>query len=151
MRIINRRQHLHYDKENILEIVTDDESSVESSDDRSERAEHYIAFNISKMKTGKIKFNVEHLSKRLGIGLRTARKTLCITTQKGLRKATRPVQKRFKRRPFHRKRIAPGKWFSNIKIFKKKSIINQNTAAQLTTNGKRFACFVPVKNKALAS
>ena len=141
----------YYDKENTPETVTDDESSVESSDDGSERAEHPIAFNISKMKTGNIKLNAEQLSKRWGIGLQTAMKTLRVTTQKGLRKATHPVQKRFKRQPFHRKRIAPGKWFSDTTFFKKKSIINQNTAAQLTTNGKGFARFVPVKNKASAS
>jgi len=36
----------YYDKENIPEVVTDDESSVESSDDGTKRAENHIAFKI---------------------------------------------------------------------------------------------------------
>ena len=93
----------------------------------------------------------EKLAERWGIGITTALKTLEVTTQKGLRKVTHPVQKRFKRQPYHRKRLAPGKWFSDTTFFTKKSIINGDTCAQLTTNGKGFSCFLPIKSKQSAS
>ena len=118
----------YYDKENIPEIVTDDESS----DDGSEREE---TSNIRKMSSDKIKLNAEQLRKRWGIGLQTAMKTLRVTTQKGLRKATQ--------------RLTNGS-LTQISL-KKKSIVNGNTAAQLMTNGKWFARFVPVRSKASAS
>ena len=107
--------------------------------------------NIGQVQSGRKKLSAEVLAKRWGIGLQTAMNTLRVTTQKGLRKVTHPVQKRFKRQPFHRKRLAPGRWFSDTTFFKKKSIINQNKAAQVTTNGKGFARFVPVRSKAMAS
>ena len=106
---------------------------------------------INSIKTGNKKADAESLARRWGIGLSSAVQTLLVTTQKGLRNATHPVQKRFKRQPFHRKRMAPGKWFSDTTFFKKKSIINGNSCAQLTTNGKGFATFLPLRSKACAS
>ena len=77
--------------------------------------------------------------------------TIKTTTQKELRQFTHPVTKQFKRQPFHRKRLAPGKWNSDTTFFKKKSILNGDTCAQLTTDGAGFSLFFPLRTKANAS
>ena len=106
---------------------------------------------INGVKTFNKTIGAETLAKRWNIGLETAKKTLNVTTQKGLRNIISPVSKRFKRQPYHRKRIAPGKWYSDTTFYKTKSIINGDTAAQITTNARGYARFVPLQSKAQAS
>ena len=47
--------------------------------------------------------------------------------------------------------MVPGKWYFDTTYFKKKSIVNGNTCAQLTTNGEGLSTFIPLKSKAAAS
>ena len=106
---------------------------------------------ISGIKVTDKRLKAEGLAKRWGIGFKVALDTLKTTTQKGLRFAKEPSLKRFKRQPYHRKRLAPGKWFSDTTFFSKASIINGDKCAQLTTNGKGFSTFTPLRSKACAS
>ena len=92
----------------------------------------------------------EELAKKWHIGLKTAEQTLKVTTQKGTRNLLHPLHKRAKMRPYLSKPIAKGQWYSDTMFFKHTSVMRQEKAAQVTTNGK-FTHFFPIVRKANCS
>ena len=92
----------------------------------------------------------EVLAERWGIGLEAARATIQVTTQKGIRHAVHPVQRRFQSQPYLQKPTLMGKWFSDTAFFKVKGLAGE-TCAQVTTNGKGYGRFWSMKSKRQAS
>ena len=91
------------------------------------------------------------LAKRWGIGKKAAANTLNVTTQKGVRKAQHPVQKRFNTSmPHLRYKRLHDQFYSDTAFFKAKSI-RGFTCAQITTNGKGFSRFWAMVSKADAN
>jgi hypothetical protein len=87
------------------------------------------------------------LAKRWNIGIEKAKNTLQVTTQKGIRTAVHPVQRRFKTaQPHLRKRRLEGPFYSDTAKFRTKSV-HGDVYAQITTDGKGFADFWPMKRK----
>jgi hypothetical protein len=92
----------------------------------------------------------EVLGKRWGIGNEIASNTIRTTTQKGIRKVVHPVQRRLRSQPYLRHPTLRGRWYSDTVFFKDKGLGGE-TCAQLTTNGKGYGRFWPMKSKRLAS
>lgn len=93
----------------------------------------------------------EELARKWGIGIEKAWNTLEVTTQKGVRKAIHPVERRFRTaQPHLRKRRLKGPFYSDTCFFSTKSL-HQDTCAQVTTDGKGFARFWPMTSKSEAN
>jgi hypothetical protein len=89
----------------------------------------------------------EILVTRWCIGLESASRTLNVTTQNGIRKVVLSVERRFRTKQSHlRFPTLDGKWFSNTTFPVQKSICG-NSFAQLTTNGKGYTHFFPMRAK----
>jgi hypothetical protein len=92
----------------------------------------------------------EILATRWCIGLESASRTLNVTTQNGIRKVVLPVERRFRTKQSHlRFPTLDGKWFSDTSFPVPKSI-RGNSSAQLTTNGKGYTQFYPMRAKSEA-
>jgi hypothetical protein len=89
----------------------------------------------------------EVLATRWCIGPESASRTLNVTTQNGIRKVMLPVERRFRTKQSHLRFLTlDGKWFSDTTFPVPKSI-RGNSSAQLTTNGKGYTHFFPMRAK----
>ena len=89
------------------------------------------------------KVGPEELSRKWNIGLQTAKDTLDVTTQHGVRTAVHPMSRRLRvdHLHLHRPRLR-GMWFVDTLIAKVKSLLG-NKVANVYTNGK-FTKVVPM-------
>ena len=77
----------------------------------------------------------ENLSRKWNIGLETAKRTLQVTTQQGVRTAVHPLHRRYRVDHLHlNRRRLNGDWFTDT-LFSKVTSIQGNTCAQVFTNG----------------
>ena len=94
------------------------------------------------------KVSVEDLAEKWNIGLETAKRTLQVTTQRGIRTALHPLTRRVRvdHLDLHRTRLRGGTWYCDTMFAKVKSKIG-NTCANVFTNGK-FTTVIPMTSKA---
>ena len=86
------------------------------------------------------KLTPEGLAKKWNIGLESAKRTLLVTTQRGVRTAVHPLHRRYRVDHLHlNRRRLNGDWYSDT-LFSKVKSIQGNTCAQVYTNG----CFTSV-------
>ena len=91
----------------------------------------------------------EILSKRWGIGLESAKRTLTVTTQAGIRNVLAPGERKVRQKLDHLKfPIIKGRIYGDTMFSTLKSI-RGNRVAQVFTNGLGFDHFYPLKTKAL--
>ncbi len=88
----------------------------------------------------------EEVSKKFAIGLDTAKKTLQVTTQRGVRHAIHPIHRRYRtdHLDLHRKRLG-GTWFMDTLVARCQSL-QGNKYMHVITNGKCIRAF-SVKEK----
>jgi len=90
--------------------------------------------------------NYENLSRKWNIGLETAKRTLQVTTQRGVRTAVHPLHRRYRVDHLHlNRRRLNGDWFTDT-LFSKVVSIQGNTCAQVFTNGN-FTTVHPLDSK----
>ena len=105
------------------------------------------AVQVSGSKPG---IDAETLAKRWNISLQAAKNTIQVTTQKGIRNAQHPVNRRFNTsQPQLRYKQLAGKWYSDTAFFTVRGLA-QETCAQVTTNGKGYTRFYPLTSKSKA-
>jgi len=94
----------------------------------------------------------EVLSRRWGIGLAVAKRTLSVTTQAGIRNVLAPTERRSRQRYNHLQfpTLRADIYSDTMFTESKKPSLQGYTAAQVFTNGKGFDCFYPIKTKGLA-
>jgi len=82
------------------------------------------------------KVSPEELSRKWGCGLETAKRTLKVTTQKGIRYAVQPVHRRYRvdHLNLHRKRLNQD-WYMD-QMFSRTKSMSGKTCANVFTNGK---------------
>jgi Reverse transcriptase (RNA-dependent DNA polymerase) len=81
------------------------------------------------------KVNPENLARLWNIGLETAKRTLQVTTQQGIRTALHPLHRRYRVDHLHlNRRRLNGDWFTDT-LFSKIISLQGNTCAQVYTNG----------------
>jgi hypothetical protein len=89
----------------------------------------------------------EILAKKWNIGLATAKRTMHVTTQAGLRNVFMPGERRLRQRTNHlRFPTLSGKYYTDTMFASKKSARMFKTA-QIFTNGKGFDFFYPMVDK----
>lgn len=89
----------------------------------------------------------EVLSRRWGIGMETARRTLRVTTQYGMRRLAAPAQRRFRTSmPHIRYPRLPGKFYADTMAVKPNSIRGYRYA-HIIGNGYGYSRFYPMKRK----
>ena len=92
----------------------------------------------------------EILSRRWGVGLDTAKRTLQVTTQSGIRNVLAPGEKKVRQKLDH---LAfpnlSGKWYTDTMFSKTKSI-RGHLVAQVFTNGRGSDHFYPMTGKGMA-
>ena len=92
----------------------------------------------------------EYIAKKWGCGLRTARNTLQGTTQLGVRSAIGPLTRRYRTDLLQlRYRRLNARFYTDTMFAKTKSI-QQNTCAQIYTDGKGYVRADPMRSKAEA-
>ena len=91
------------------------------------------------------------LAKRFGIGEKRASETIRVTTQRGIRNLTNPLVRRMPTQRWRNKKQIKGKWFSDTMKFTEKSIMRQETAAQVFTNGAGYDEFYPITKESNCS
>ena len=96
--------------------------------------------------TSKPALSPEMLADKFNIGIKCAKQTLKVTTQKGIRKSL-DVTDCFKTQLWRNKRVLQGKWYSDTMFFDATSIVQAESCAQVTTNGKDFTHFFPIQSK----
>ena len=89
----------------------------------------------------------EHISRTWKIGLKTAQETLQCTTQRGIRTALHPIQRRYRvdHLALHRNRL--NTTFYLDEMFSKTKSLRGNTCATVFTDGK-FTATYPLSSKA---
>jgi transposase len=91
----------------------------------------------------------EILSRRWGVGLDTAKRTLQATTQSGIRNVLAPGERKVRQKLDH---LAfpnlSGKWYTDT-MFSKTESIRGHLVAQVFTNGRGNDHFYPMKGKGL--
>ena len=93
----------------------------------------------------------EILSRRWHIGLSTAKRTLAVTTQAGVRNVLVPADRRTRQRLNHLK--FPTLWvdlYTDTMFSGRVPSIRKCTAAQVFTNGRGYDRFYPIRSKAFA-
>ncbi len=86
------------------------------------------------------------MSRVFGIGLNAAKTTLAVTTQRGVRHAIHPLNRRYQvyHLDLHRNQLK-GQWYLDHMTARKKSL-NQNTGAWVFTNGN-YSKVYPVRSR----
>ena len=88
----------------------------------------------------------ENLARMWGIGLETAKRTLHVTTQRGVRTAIHPLHRRYRVDHLHlNRRRLNGDWYSDT-LFSKVMSLQGNNCAQVFTNGS-FMSIHPLSSK----
>jgi hypothetical protein len=82
------------------------------------------------------KLSVEEVSRKFGVGLETARKTLKATTQYGIQHAVHPLSRRYRTDIMQSKRQRLNDTFYTDTMFSGIRSLRGNTCAQVFTNGK---------------
>jgi hypothetical protein len=82
------------------------------------------------------KLSVEEVSRKFGVGLETARKTLKATTQYGIRHAVHPLSRQYRMDIMQSKRQRLNNTFYTDTMFSGIRSLRGNTCAQVFTNGK---------------
>ena len=93
--------------------------------------------------------SAEEVSRKFGIGLETARKTLKATTQFGIRHAIHPLSRRYRTDVMQSRRKRLNDTFYTDTMFSGVKSIRGNTCAQIFTNGK-FVHLEPGERKSQA-
>jgi hypothetical protein len=89
----------------------------------------------------------EQLMERWNIGLSQARKTLQVTTQKGVQSAILPLSRRYRTdRMFNQRKLRGQKFYTDTLFGKFKSLTN-NTCAQIFANESYFIKAYPMEKK----
>ena len=104
--------------------------------------------NIAATVTGERHSSVspENLARKWNIGLETAKRTLQVTTQRGVRTAIHPLHRRYRVDHLHlNRRRLNGDWFTDT-LFSKVISIQGNLCAQVFTNGN-FTMVHPLSSK----
>jgi hypothetical protein len=92
----------------------------------------------------------ETLARRWGIGLKTAERTLRVTTQRGIRTFLRPFDRRLSTSvPQLSYSVLKRTMYSDTMFSKVKSL-RQNSCAQVYTDGQGYSLLYPLKSKSLA-
>ena len=92
------------------------------------------------------KVGPEELARKWNIGLESAKRTLQVTTQRGVRTAVHPLHRRYRVDHLHlNRRRLNGDWFSDT-LFSKMQSIKGNKCAQVYTNGS-FTWVHPMVSK----
>ena len=92
----------------------------------------------------------EILSKRWGIGLDTAHRTITVTTQNGIRRVLHPVERRYRTRQAHLRFPTLNTRLYTDTMFSAVSSLRGNKCAQVFTNGISYDLFYPLKKEAMA-
>ena len=91
--------------------------------------------------------NFENLSRMWNIGLETAKRTLQVTTQRGVRTVVHPLHRRYRVDHLHlNRRRLNGDWFTDTLFSKVISIQGNTCAQQVFTNGN-FTTVHPLVSK----
>jgi hypothetical protein len=92
------------------------------------------------------KVSPEELARKWNIGIRTAKDTLKVTTQRGIRTAVHPMTRRMRvdHLHLHRNRLR-GTWFADTLLARVKSKLG-NTCANVYTQGK-FTRVIPMTSR----
>jgi hypothetical protein len=81
------------------------------------------------------KVNPENIARLWNVGIETAKRTLQVTTQQGIRTALHPLHRRYRVDHLHlNRRRLNGDWFTDT-LFSKVTSLQGNTCAQVYTNG----------------
>jgi hypothetical protein len=91
----------------------------------------------------------EELSNLWHIGLETAKRTLKVTTNRGVRSAVLPLARRYRTDLFYRKKHLHGKFYTDTVYGRHKSL-NGNTCAQIFVNKSLFVVAYHMDSKAKA-
>ena len=87
------------------------------------------------------------LAKSWRIGLKSAKETLKVTTQRGIRRPSGSLHRRFSTQPWRQKPKLKGKFFSDTMHFSVVNAERSEKCAQVTTNGRGFSDFFPIQTK----
>jgi hypothetical protein len=91
----------------------------------------------------------EELSNMWHIGIETAKKTLKVTMNRGIRSAVLPLSRRYRTDLFYRKKHLHGKFYTDTMFGQHKSL-NGNPCAQVFANKSLFIVAYPMDSKAKA-
>ena len=92
---------------------------------------------------------MEDLSNMWGIGLSTAKSTLSVTTQKGIRSAVMPLSRRYRADRIYRVPRLEQRFYSDTVMGRHKSLTG-NTCAQIFTTKDHFIVAYPMESKSKA-
>jgi len=92
----------------------------------------------------------EVLARRWGIGLQTAKRTLRVTTQAGVRRILHPVERRFRTRRNQLKFPTSSRLVYSDTMFPQVKSVNGKTCAQVYTDGLGWDHFYPMKARSEA-
>jgi hypothetical protein len=87
------------------------------------------------------------LSRRWGIGLLTAQKTLRVTTQRGLRTAVHPLHRRYRTQQQQLRYNRLNSKFYSDTMFSSSVSVRGNTCGQIFVNDLNYSKFIPLKSK----
>ena len=90
----------------------------------------------------------EILARRWGIGLETAKKTLQVTTQKGIRRVLHPTERRYRTRQAHMRYPTLNTRFYSDTMFATTKSVRGYKCAQIFTDGKGYDLFYPMITEA---
>ncbi len=111
--------------------------------------------NVVSTNSSKRNYNTtaEHLAAKWNIGLEAAKKTLQVTTQKGIRHTTYPIEQRFRTRQaqlrYNQLGGRHGRFYTDT-FFSSIPTINGNTMAQIYTNDHGYSKVYPMKLRSQA-
>ncbi|MGH3053527.1 MAG: hypothetical protein ACRDL7_00940, partial [Gaiellaceae bacterium] len=89
----------------------------------------------------------EELSRRWGIGLETATRTLKVTTQKCIRNAVHPLHRRYRTRQQQLRYNQLSSRFYSDTMFSSHKSIGSNMCGQVFVNDLEFVRFIPMQSK----
>ena len=106
------------------------------------------AYSIAATVTGERHSSVtpENIARMWNIGIETAKRTLHVTTQRGVRTAVHPLHRRYRVDHLHlNRRRLNGDWYSDT-LFSKVTSLQGNVCAQVFTNGN-YTSIHPLSSK----
>ena len=132
----------------LVEITTtsadpDDGDSVDEN-----RQARGVAVVSTTSRSGEV--DAETLARRWGIGVDTARKTIRVTTQAGVRNVIRPVERRYRTRQAQLKFPSSSRPIFSDTMFPKVKSLRGHTCAQVFTDTLGWDHFYPMKAKSEA-
>ena len=95
----------------------------------------------------KSSLDAETLAKSWRIGLKSAKETIKVTTQRGIRRPSGSLSRRFQTQPWRQKKKLKGKFYSDTMHFTMNNAERSERCAQVTTNGRGFSDFFPITTK----